>query len=180
MRCAARRKSASVPCFAIANRSAARGYCSQTYRGSWTGRRPGSGGPPRLGDICGAPRRCAVGLRLPFPVLLVSGRAEQAVLRDLERVNKNPSVPFINSKVPTQYLSNLGPAELRDGERKAEFSVSFPSRALYHGNIPEKCTKVESFNARPRNRTVAIAPFRNACDLKYCVQAKSETTLPTK
>ena len=91
----------------------------------------------------------------------------------LER-DKNPSVPFIfkNSKVPTQYLSNLGPAELRDGERKAEFSVSFPSRALYHGNIPEKCTKVESFNARPRNRTVAIAPFRNACDLKYCAGEK--------
>jgi hypothetical protein len=51
---------------AIANRSAARGYCSQSGRGSWTGRRPGSGGPLRLVGSCGSPRRRAVGLRLPL------------------------------------------------------------------------------------------------------------------
>ncbi len=69
-------QSTSISCF-FKIRSSSRVYCSQNGRGSWTGRRLGSGGPPRLGGSCEA-ESLAFCLRLPFRLSAadrVSGRA---------------------------------------------------------------------------------------------------------
>ena len=61
-------------------------------RGSWTGRRPGSGGPLRLGGSCGSQRRRAVGLRLP-----------------LHRAACGPCVRPCGTSAPTRPLASLVP-----------------------------------------------------------------------